>query len=32
MTGISGLIDTALAAVMDLVGGVPPGPPAAGAH
>jgi len=37
MTGISGLIDTALAAVMDLVGdvppsGSPPGPPAAGAH
>jgi flagellar biosynthetic protein FliR len=37
MAGIGSLIDTALAAVMDLVGGVPPsgappGAPAAGAH
>jgi flagellar biosynthesis protein FliR len=37
MAGISSLIDTALAAVIDLVGGVPPsgsppGAPTAGAH
>jgi flagellar biosynthesis protein FliR len=32
MTGISNLIDSALMAVVDLVGGSPPGASAAGAH